>query len=217
MRRFWLLPVLMCGACNVTPQPETTDLHDAWEFRRVGGAEWLPASVPGVVHLDLLANGLIGDPFYRDNEYRQQWIEHEDWEYRTAFSVSQRHLEHRNHELVFEGLDTYAAVSLNGVVVLESDNMFREYEVDVSNALRAGENMLEVQFRSPIHVATPIVEALGYELPQGNDRAARPTGPACLPIATRWIRRAFRSPSSRRRNSTSDITSCTRRTAGGGL
>jgi beta-mannosidase len=127
------------------------------------------------VHLDLLANGLIGDPFYRDNEYRQQWIEHEDWEYRTAFSVSQRHLEHRNHELVFEGLDTYAAVSLNGVEVLESDNMFREYEVDVSNALRAGENMLEVQFRSPIHVATPIVEALGYELPQGNDRAARPT------------------------------------------
>jgi beta-mannosidase len=151
------------------------DLHDAWEFRRVGAAKWLPASIPGVVHLDLQAAGLIGDPFYRDNEYRQQWIEHEDWEYRTTFSVSQRHWEQRNHELIFEGLDTYATVRLNGIEVLESDNMFRTYEVDVGDALRIGENTLDVVFQSPIGVAMPLVEMLGYELPQGNDRATRPT------------------------------------------
>ena len=166
---------LVCAACSSYERPLATELRDTWEFRRVGTNEWLPASVPGVVHLDLLSNGLIRDPFYRDNEYRQQWIEHEDWEYRATFTVTERQLEARNHELAFNGLDTYATVSLNGIVVLESDNMFREYEVDVGDAVQLGENSLEILFRSPIDVAMPLVDALGYELPQGNDRAARPT------------------------------------------
>ena len=50
--------------------------------------EWRPATVPGDVHLDLLANKLIPDPFYRDNEAKLQWIQDADWEYRTTITAS---------------------------------------------------------------------------------------------------------------------------------
>jgi len=89
------------------------------------------AQVPGCVHLDLLRNKLIPDPFYRDNEAKLQWIENADWEYRGTVQASDELLKHRHIELVFEGLDTYSEVSLNGTPVLTADNMFRQWRVDV--------------------------------------------------------------------------------------
>jgi beta-mannosidase len=77
--------------------------------------------------------------------------------------------------LVFKGLDTYATVVLNDVEILRSDNMFREYVIDVSDQLLAGDNTLEILFRSPVEAGLALVDSLGYELPQGNDRATRPT------------------------------------------
>jgi beta-mannosidase len=162
-------------ACSPTSVPEITRLDDDWQFREVGLSEWHGATVPGSVHLDLFAAGVIGDPYYRDNEFRQQWIERKSWEYRTTFNVSERHLQHTHHDLIFEGLDTYARVELNGAEILESDNMFRRFETDVSSLLRHGANSLNVSFRSPIEAALAKVRGLGYELPQGNDRSTTPT------------------------------------------
>src|ERR1700760_3010945 len=69
-------------------------LDKGWQFRQTpaagGGAsdgEWLPATVPGDVHLDLLANKRIPDPFFRDNEAKLQWIEDASWEYQLNFEV----------------------------------------------------------------------------------------------------------------------------------
>ncbi|WP_423828569.1 glycosyl hydrolase 2 galactose-binding domain-containing protein, partial [Staphylococcus aureus] len=42
---------------------ETMMLHQGWQFRRAGEGAWHRATVPGCVHTDLLANGLIEDPF----------------------------------------------------------------------------------------------------------------------------------------------------------
>src|SRR5919197_5212332 len=88
-------------------------LNSGWEFRqRMEGPatpqpEWRPAEVPGVVHLDLLRNHLIPDPFYRENEAKLQWIENASWEYRHAVEATPEILRHENVDLVFEGLDTY--------------------------------------------------------------------------------------------------------------
>ena len=72
-------------------RPKPTDLSKiriplltGWRFREVGKDKWYPASVPGCVHTDLLNNKLIDDPFYRDNEQKQQWIGKTDWEYQTT-------------------------------------------------------------------------------------------------------------------------------------
>jgi len=82
-------------------------LHEGWTFRQVGRGESYPAKVPGVVHLDLFQNGLIGDPFYRDYEKGLQWIGKTDWEYRTEFAVAAPILARRNVELVFDGLNYF--------------------------------------------------------------------------------------------------------------
>jgi len=159
-----LLPVLMFAVpCyGETVAKQTTPLHANWEFRQrvenhgAQEAEWRPAQVPGCVHLDLLRNKLIPDPFYRDNEAKLQWIENADWEYRRSIQASGELLGRRNIDLVFEGLDAYAEVYLNGKLVLTADNMFREWRVDVKPFLKEGANSLVVLFPSPIKAAAKV-------------------------------------------------------------
>jgi len=145
-------------------------LYDGWQFRQKGKRRWWPATVPGVVHLDLLDNGLIPDPFYADHEARLQWIEEEDWEYRTTFRPGDFWYEQENVELVFKGLDTYASVRLNGRSILKADNMFREWRVPVKQLLEKGENELRVLFRSPIREARSLQAKYPFPLPAANDR-----------------------------------------------
>lgn len=81
-------------------------LQSGWHFREAGKDSWHPASVPGCVHMDLLNNKLIDDPFYRDNEKKLQWIGKTDWEYQTTFNVAPELLARDRIDLIFEGLDT---------------------------------------------------------------------------------------------------------------
>ncbi|MEP6902672.1 MAG: hypothetical protein ABJA66_13040, partial [Actinomycetota bacterium] len=148
-------------------------LNGDWKFRETGKDEWLPATVPGCVHTDLLANKVIEDPFYRDNEKRLQWIGKTDWEYRTVFNVSAEMLKRQNIEIVFQGLDTYANVFLNDKAILDADNMFRVWRADVKNVLKQGENVLRIKFRSPINEILPRMAKLDYELPAINDQGEK--------------------------------------------
>jgi beta-mannosidase len=137
-------------------------LDHGWQFRQVTSAPqqpgegWLPATVPGDVHLDLLANKKIGDPFYRDNEPKLQWIENASWEYRLSFEVTAAMLARSNLELVFNGLDAAAQVYVNGAKILVTDNMFRIWRVPVKGHLHAGKNLLYVVFPSPIKAAEEV-------------------------------------------------------------
>jgi beta-mannosidase len=127
-------------------------LNGSWQFRESGADEWRAATVPGSIHTDLLAAGLIPDPFYADNEIRVQWVAERSWEYRCAFTVGRDLLAHDQVELVCDGLDTVAAVTINGERVGEADNMFRAYRWDVKGLLREGENEIVVAFQSPVRV-----------------------------------------------------------------
>ena len=122
-------------------------LSSGWRFKQVGKENWAPATVPGCVHTDMLANKQIEDPLYRDNETKLQWIGKVDWEYETTFAVPAATLQRANLELVFKGLDTYADVTLNGTDILHTDNMFREWRVNVKPQLKTGENHLHIRFR----------------------------------------------------------------------
>src|SRR3978361_75849 len=106
------------------------ELNNNWQFKKQGDAQWYKAQVPGTVHLDLLANKLIPDPFYRDNEAKLQWIQDAEWEDRTTITATPAMLSREYVDLVFDGLDTYAEVSLNGHLILTADNMFRGWRVD---------------------------------------------------------------------------------------
>ena len=134
-------------------QPVKQSLAGEWQFRQAGSDEWLPASVPGGVHTDLLRLGRIDDPFVGDEELRVQWVAQQDWEYRRTIFVDHHLLSHDRVQLVCDGLDTLATVSVNGSVVGVAENMFRPYRWDVRDALRTGENEILIAFASSVAYA----------------------------------------------------------------
>ncbi|MEN6480484.1 MAG: sugar-binding domain-containing protein, partial [Anaerolineales bacterium] len=129
---------------------QTQSLNGPWTLSRAGESEAIPATVPGCVHLDLLANKRIPDPFFRDNELQVLWVGETDWTYRRTFVVDEALLQHDRVLLRCLGLDTIATLTLNGQTLGQTDNMFRTWEFDVRGALRLGENELVIAFRSPM-------------------------------------------------------------------
>ncbi len=176
-RIFWLTAVLILSIGGTALAQNgirtETSLDSGWKFREAGKAEWLPATAPGCVHTDLIANKVIEDPYYRDNEKRLQWIGKTNWIYQLSFNATDETLSRQNIELVFQGLDTYANVFLNDKPILDADNMFRIWRVDVKNALKRGENVLRIKFRSPINEILPLMAKLDYELPAVNDQGEK--------------------------------------------
>ncbi len=125
-------------------------LAGQWQFRQASTSDWLPATVPGGVHTDLLALGKIPDPFVADNEKKVMWVAEQDWDYRHTFQVEAAVLGEDKVFLVADGLDTLATVTLNGKALGDTDNMFRRYEWEVKPLLKPGDNELLIQFRSPV-------------------------------------------------------------------
>jgi len=124
------------------------------------------ATVPGEVHTDLLAAGAIPDPFDADNETQLAWIGRTDWTYHASFVWADNG--HQRHDLVAEGLDTVATVTMNGTVVGRTRNQHRGYRFDVTAALVPGDNELVVEFEAPVNAAERLSEELG-ERPHTND------------------------------------------------
>ncbi|KAK1045939.1 hypothetical protein LTR12_015424 [Friedmanniomyces endolithicus] len=130
----------------------TQELRKGWEFKQADGEQWLPvARVPTNVHLDLMDNKKIEDPFLGFNELKCEWVGYKDWVYRVALpSIPTADLGTK-HVLALDGLDTYATVKLNGDTILSSDNMFVMHRVDVSDKLSSsGENALEIYFKAAL-------------------------------------------------------------------
>lgn len=156
---------------NAASLPVQHELNSAWEFKQARLSNWHPATVPGVVHTDLLNNKLIEDPFFRLNERGLQWIDKEDWVYRTTFDLPQDMIGKRNIRLDFNGLDTYADVYLNEVKILSANNMFRNWKIDITAIVKQHHNTLRVYFHSPIKIDMPKWEALPFHYEAGNDQS----------------------------------------------
>ena len=140
------------------------DLCGEWDFRQSGSEHWIRASVPGCVHTDLMSAGLIDDPFYGRNEKSIQWIGEKDWEYRKTFTISEADLLVSNMWVVLEGVDTYADISVNGLPVGTTDNMFRTWRFDISDKLKVGDNQLTIRFESVFRHDMPRYLGAPYRL-----------------------------------------------------
>ncbi|MCJ7935415.1 MAG: glycoside hydrolase family 2 protein [Chryseobacterium sp.] len=137
-----------------------------WQFKNSKDKNWLPAKIPGTVHLDLMNNKIIQDPFKDENEKKVQWIENEDWDYQTHFTVSAKELEYDNIDLIFNGLDTFSEIYLNGKLLRKTDNMFRKWEISVKKNLKAGDNILQVRFTSAVNVGKELAKKVPFTMPE---------------------------------------------------
>jgi beta-mannosidase len=125
------------------------DLNGSWRVRAVSKKKWVAASVPGSIHTDLMAAGLIPDPFLRDHEADLQWIGRESWVYEREFDTPRCSPE-ADVVLRCDGLDTLATVMVNGEVVGHADNMHRGWRFDLRGRLREDVNTLTIRFDSPL-------------------------------------------------------------------
>jgi len=185
-RASWRFPKIALLSLLLLPlaawaQTTSQSLDSGWRFRLVEGdahakdhhdaTRWHAATVPGTVQTDLMAVKLLPDPYYRDNEARVQWAGLSDWQYQTTFHVDKATLARDHVELVFDGLDTFADVYLNGQKLASADNMFRRWRVPVKTALHEGSNTLEVRLYSPIKRLLPWLLKQPYALPGEFDSA----------------------------------------------
>lgn len=136
------------------------DLNGKWQMKRSDENEWMDAAVPGSVFRDLLENGKIEDPYYRDNENKTYELSKYDYEYKRSFWMNKEALEYDKVILCCEGLDTLCDVFVNDTKVLGAENMHRTYEVDIKKELEAGENQIYIFIKS----ATNFIDNLNKEL-----------------------------------------------------
>lgn len=168
-----LAACFMSLTASAYQKPQVCTLHSDWTFCQVGDTLWSDAKVPGTIHQDLLNHNRIPNPFYGMNEGAVQWVENEDWMYRTSFVVTEEQLNRDAAVLELDGLDTYADVFLNGALILRSDNMFVGHKVSVKPVLRKGENRLLIRFRSAVKEALPQWETNGFDYPADNDHSSK--------------------------------------------
>ena len=164
---------------------ETTALSSGWRWRlsnargnaTAGGLsslkDWNPvAAFPSVIHKELLEKKLIPNPDIGENERLVQWVGEVDWEYSCSFPTPSSTAERKHADLIFDGLDTFATVRLNGTEILKSDNMFIPARVPVKDALKpAGEtNDLVITFDSALRVATELEKKDGARTSMMRDK-----------------------------------------------
>lgn len=138
---------------------------EKWQFKNAKETEWLKAKVPGTVHTDLLNLKKIPDPYLANNESVLQYLENENWDYRTNILITKAELDNEHIDLQFDGLDTYAKVFVNDSLVLEANNMFRTWIIDIKKRLHVGKNTIFIQFESAVNKAKAEAAKLTYTLP----------------------------------------------------
>lgn len=121
-----------------------------WQMRELGSTAWQEAVVPGTVYTDLLRNGKMEDPFWKDNEDKICALMEKDYEYRCRFTLLPGMLKNHRVVLHFDGLDTLADIYVNQTYAGKAYNMHRIWEFDVKDLLQEGENELQVIFHSPL-------------------------------------------------------------------
>ncbi len=150
------------------PQPATRSrqvLHTGWTVQQlpIGGQPRIPATVPGCVHTDLLADGRLPDPFLALNELEVRWVAESDWRYTSRFD-STKAREDEQVELVCDGLDTAACIRLNGRELAKVCNMHTQHRFDIRPHLLEGPNTIEIDFEAPFRLMDRLVAEHG-ELP----------------------------------------------------
>jgi beta-mannosidase len=143
-------PLVSLGQSTAAGSLRRLNLAGDWQVSQAGTNDWIPATVPGCVHTDLLAAGKIPDPFYQENEKKVQWVTETDWIYQRKFDMPEAVLKNDRVLLRCEGLDTVAAIKINGNEIGQADNMFRLWEYDVKGFLHPGVNEIEITFESPL-------------------------------------------------------------------
>ncbi|MBR1676907.1 MAG: hypothetical protein IJ706_06340 [Clostridia bacterium] len=108
----------------------------------------MPIEVPGDVTDGLYKAGIIEDPLFGKNPDKLKWIAESEWTYESVFDLLGDVYAEKRINLCFDGVDTLAEITLNGVKLGKTDNMFLRYVFDVKNIVKRTSNVLKVKILS---------------------------------------------------------------------
>lgn len=148
------------------------EIHQDWIFREYNTTNnWLPAKVPGVVQSDLVANKLLENPLLLDNEKLAIALEGKSWEYKTNIEITKELYDKHHLDLIFKGLDTYADIYINNILVYKAENMFIEHKVPGKRHFHKGNNELKIIFNSATKIGMEKLSKNPYLVPAVNEFA----------------------------------------------
>lgn len=150
-------------------------LTNDWRFYALDNPtlDTFSTTIPGTVHTDLYEMGVISDPFFGDNEQHLKWIEEETWVYETTLNLPVEVMNAKRIYLIFEGLDTYTDIYVNGLKLRSTDNMFRRWEISLKGNIHLGDNQLRIVFHPAAEIAAQKAKELSYFLPSGEANFVR--------------------------------------------
>ncbi len=172
--------LFLCAIAACSPvdssqsEQDSISLDGAWEFRATHDSIWQPATIPGDVMTDLINLGQLDSPYVQTNERLSQSFETKEWVYRKQFArPAQGDSPEMSYELVFDGIDTYATILLNGDTLGETSNAHRAYRLPASHLID-GLNTLEVWLHSAVIQGQRKLDASPWLIPVSNED--RPQG-----------------------------------------
>jgi len=164
----YIFMISLCFSCETSYHtPKTVFIDSDWTFKSLVDNTWRKASVPGNVYSDLWEHNQIPNPMIAEHEQEVQWVAENDWEYKTTFKIDDSTYQRKYIELNFDGLDTFASVFLNDSLIIETNNAFRNYKMNVKPYIKK-ENKLHIVFKSTEYFENEGASKLTYQLPEGN-------------------------------------------------
>ena len=173
IKKIGIFVLFFFATIHANAQLQKQTINNGWKFYYAKASKWYAATVPGTIHTDLLSNKLIADPYFGDNEKKLQWIDKENWDYKTSFTVSHKILQQKNIELVFDGLDTYADIFLNGKLLFSADNMFRQWRANIKPVLKSRNEILIRFYSAKNKVDSIAISKLPFVVPDNPRVYAR--------------------------------------------
>lgn len=140
-------------------------LDGKWKLNSSFLEEDLEVNVPGSIYNDLITNGLLEDPYYRDNEKRSIECIMHDYHYNRTFVINAEQLQN-NILLCFDGIDTVSEIYINDVFAFETHNMHRRYQFPINEFIHEGENKLDVRIKPAIDFMNEEAKKCNYEYMQ---------------------------------------------------
>ncbi len=162
-----ILLLYSCGGVLETSIKEIP-LNDNWLVKSEYDSVKISTNIPNEIHSDLYKNKTIPHPFFEDNEKLIQWVAKKTWIYEREFDVDSTIISAENVEIVFDGIDTYSDIYLNEQLILQTDNQFRKWNVDVKSAIQQSNNRLKLVIHSPFEIENQKIKEQGFQPPSDS-------------------------------------------------
>lgn len=151
---------------------KTLSLAGTWDLKAEGniyntdmGLKPSPTvTFPGDIQSAILKANPDFDPYYRDNELKFQVPGQTYWTCTRSFYVAKKMLS--NHQFIeLDGIDTFADIYINNVLVGHTENFFRLWRFDVTGILHEGENKIQIKFTPSEAIAIEEAKKIPYPIP----------------------------------------------------